>query len=96
MDLLNVYEYKGQLKDVTNADVVVVYGNVYGDIKNTNNVVIINGNLEGKVINCDTILSDEDVPGFKIGETALLNKSKADIPILRKDAGIREGSDYIL
>jgi len=88
MDLLNIYEYKGRAKDITNSDIVVVYGNVYGDIKNATDVVIINGDLKGDIINCDNVLGT--LADKHIGVAALWNKAKSDVPISRKDVGIKD------
>ena len=41
--------------DVVNADVVIVYGDVKGNITNADTVVIINGDVYGNISNCDNV-----------------------------------------
>lgn len=41
--------------DVVNADVVIVYGDVKGNITNADTVVVINGDVFGNVVNCDNV-----------------------------------------
>lgn len=93
MDLLNIYEYKGRAKDISNADVVVVYGSVYGDIVNAENVVIINGNVHGDITNCENVLGT--ISDRSIGDKALWNKAKSDCTITRKDLGLKGNDEFL-
>ena len=86
MDLLNVYEYKGKAKNITNSDIVVVYGNVYGDITNADNVIIINGDMNGDIRNCENVLGTVSDQG--VSAKVLLNLSKTDCSVSRKDTDI--------
>lgn len=50
--------------DISNADIVIVYGDIKGNVNNANDVIIINGDVKGDVINCSNIaglLSDKAV-----------------------------------
>lgn len=44
--------HNGNIED---AGVVIVYGNVNGNIKDCDTVVIINGNVNGKIKDCQTV-----------------------------------------
>lgn len=41
--------------NVVNADVVIVYGDVKGNINNCDSVVVINGDVYGHINNCDNV-----------------------------------------
>ena len=57
--------------NVVNADVVIVYGDVKGNITNADTVVIINGDVYGNISNCDNVagfLADQCIPVNRIVE----------------------------
>lgn len=41
--------------DVVNADVVIIYGDVKGNITNADTVVVINGDVFGNISNCGNV-----------------------------------------
>lgn len=41
--------------NVNDADVVIVYGDVKGNINNCDNVIVINGDVKGNLNNCDNV-----------------------------------------
>lgn len=41
--------------NVINANVVIVYGDVKGNITNADTVVVINGDVYGNISNCDNV-----------------------------------------
>lgn len=86
MDVQKIYEHTGKVMDITNTDVVIVYGNVHGNIFNSDNVIVINGNIEGDICNVDNVLGVVSEHG--IGDKALWEKCRADVPISRRDLGI--------
>ena len=90
MEVQKIYESKAYVKNINNADVVIVYGNVYGNITNADNVVVINGNISFKVnVNSleTTVINEKKEPaqpniplivGSSIGGAAVL----AGVPVL--------------
>lgn len=41
--------------NINNADVVIVYGDVKGNVNNCDNVIVINGDVYGNISNCDNV-----------------------------------------
>ena len=41
--------------NINNTDVVIVYGDVKGNINNCDNVIVINGDVYGHINNCDNV-----------------------------------------
>ena len=57
--------------NVNNAEVVIVYGDVKGNITNADTVVVINGDVYGNITNCDNVaglLADQCIPVNRIVE----------------------------
>lgn len=41
--------------NINNNDVVIVYGDIKGNVNNCNNVIVINGDVYGNISNCDNV-----------------------------------------
>lgn len=52
---MDVEKYKKIYGNVDNANVVIVYGDVKGNVNNCNDVIIINGDVHGHINNCDNV-----------------------------------------
>lgn len=50
-----VEKYKKIHGNVNNANVVIVYGDIKGNVNNCDNVVVINGDVYGHINNCDNV-----------------------------------------
>ena len=51
-----VIQVKDTDANINNADVVIIYGKVSGNINNCENVVVINGQVVGDICNCENVL----------------------------------------
>ena len=69
--------------NVNNTDVVIVYGDVKGNINNCDNVIIINGNVKGNLNNCRNVAGLLASEG--IGEDALFEKSMGGTRVTETD-----------
>ena len=57
--------------NINNTDVVIVYGDVKGNVNNCDNVIVINGDVYGNISNCDNVaglLADKAVRCHVEGE----------------------------
>lgn len=41
--------------NINNTDIVIVYGDVKGNVNNCDNVIVINGDVYGNISNCDNV-----------------------------------------
>ena len=41
--------------NINNTDVVIVYGDIKGNVNNCDNVIVINGDVYGNISNCDNV-----------------------------------------
>ena len=48
-------KYKKVDGDVVNTGVVIVYGDIKGNVTNCDTVVVINGDVYGNITNCDNV-----------------------------------------
>ena len=61
--LENHRKYKKVEGNINNADVVIVYGDVKGNIVAAKDVIVINGAVKGNLVNCENVaglLAQED------------------------------------
>lgn len=59
-----VYKYKKVKGNVVNTGLVIVYGDIKGNVSNCDTVVVINGDVFGNITNCKNVsglLSDKAV-----------------------------------
>lgn len=64
-------------KNVSDANIVIAYGGVKGNISNCKDVIIINGDIKGNINNCENVcglLADDE----KLQKSRILEKWRGD------------------